>query len=126
MTTVRAIVRSAAAPYNRRKVSVEPSASPSQRARRRERPGLSGRLLLRMSPALHGELARRAEEEGVSLNGYINACLAESVGWLESGEAAPSRIARTRTLTWLLVGNAVAVALAAAAAVAILLVVWLR
>ncbi len=35
----------------------------------------SGRLLLRMPPALHAELARAAQREGTSLNAYINGVL---------------------------------------------------
>jgi hypothetical protein len=84
-------------------------------------------LLLRMPPALHGEVARAAEEAGVSLNGYINQCLGEKVGWLhgENGHQVTHTPPPDSTLTRLLVVNVVAIAAAAAAAVAILLVVWL-
>ena len=47
----------------------------------------SGRLLLRMPPNLHAELAQAAEREGISLNGYITARLRESVG--RSSDDAP-------------------------------------
>ena len=39
----------------------------------------SGRLLLRMPPALHAELARAAERDGVSLNAFITRALAGSL-----------------------------------------------
>lgn len=85
----------------------------------------SGRLLLRMPPGLHGELARAAERDGTSLNGYIIARLGESVG--EAGEADLPRPAggSSRTVTWLLVANVVAVSLAALAALVIVLVATL-
>jgi hypothetical protein len=80
-----------------------------------------------MPPDLHGELAQAAEREGTSLNGYITARLAESVGrpgsdgaTARTGSAVPSS-----TLTRLLIANVVTVAVAAVAAVVILLVAWL-
>lgn len=39
-----------------------------------------GKVLVRMMPALHAALARRAGKQGVSLNQFIVATLAESVG----------------------------------------------
>jgi antitoxin HicB len=42
---------------------------------------LSGRFLLRIPKTLHAELAREAEEEGVSLNQFVAATLAGAVGW---------------------------------------------
>jgi antitoxin HicB len=41
----------------------------------------SGRFLLRLPRGLHAELARRAEEEGVSLNHYVSTALAGVIGW---------------------------------------------
>ncbi len=41
----------------------------------------SGRLLLRMEPSLHAELARAAEREEVSLNQFVSNALAGAVGW---------------------------------------------
>ena len=85
----------------------------------------SGRLLLRMPPGLHGELARAAERDGTSLNGYIIARLGEAVGRTpESGGAGSSGLSAV-TLRRLLIANVVTVALASVAALAILLVAWL-
>ena len=76
-----------------------------------------------MPPGLHGELARAAERNGTSLNGYIIARLTESVG--STPDEHPSAIPDSRerrTLMWLLVANVVGVLVAGFAAVAILLV----
>ena len=78
-----------------------------------------------MPPGLHGELARAAEREGTSLNGYIIARLAEAVGRPSDVAAAPVAAGAARatsTLTWLLVANVAAVALAGIAALVIVLV----
>lgn len=119
---------SVARTYTRGRVSVQPSAPPQgEVANHSETPLPSGRLLLRMSPALHRELANAAEREGSSLNGFIIARLADSVD-VESTDVVdtPSPVSpSTSTLTWLLTANVVAVTLAALAALAIVLVVWL-
>ena len=123
--TRRGIVRHAAATYNLAGVSVQPSVVDVEDARA-EAPLPSGRLLLRMPPNLHAELARAAEREGSSLNGYITARLRESVG--RTTDDAPREMSEpgsTATLTRVLIVNAVAVSLAAVVAVAILLVAWL-
>jgi hypothetical protein len=78
-----------------------------------------------MPPGLHGELARAAEREGTSLNGYIIARLGEAVDRPTDGagaDAAPRDRSTTTTLTWLLVANVAAVALAGFAALVIVLV----
>jgi hypothetical protein len=77
-----------------------------------------------MPPGLHGELARAAEREGTSLNGYIIARLGEAVGRSPEDGAPTSAPGdrSTRTVTWLLVANVVAVGLAALAALVILLI----
>jgi hypothetical protein len=77
-----------------------------------------------MPPGLHAELARAAEREGTSLNGFITARLGEAVGRSQADGAETSRGGEhaSRTITWLLVANVVAVALAGAAALAIVLV----
>jgi hypothetical protein len=78
-----------------------------------------------MPPDLHAELARAAEREGVSLNGYITGKLGASVGWRQAQPAShPDQQERraSRTVVWALIANAVAVVLAATAALVILLV----
>lgn len=42
--------------------------------------GYSGRVNLRMPKSLHRDLARRAQEENVSLNQFMTTTLAKSVG----------------------------------------------
>ncbi len=76
-----------------------------------------------MPPGLHAELARAAERDGTSLNGYIIARLGAAVGRTGAADAPVSAQARsTQTLTWLLVANVAAVALAGLAALVIVLV----
>src|SRR5262245_44189366 len=106
------------------RVSVQPSASTVDEATRPTTPSPSGRLLLRMPPGLHAELARAAEKDGVSLNGYITSRLGESVGWrrAEPPPAAVEEKSPQPAIVWVLVANAIAVGLAAAAAIAIVLV----
>jgi hypothetical protein len=69
----------------------------------------SGRLLLRMPRALHGELARAAEREGVSLNRLIVTRLSRSLTGtsapLADSAAAPLRRPRSRLLTYALIAN---------------------
>ena len=123
---MRRIVRTASSPYTRRLVSAQPSASDiHEGSRTKTPPSPSGRLLLRMPPDLHGELAQAAERDGTSLNGYIIARLGEAVGRTqESGAAASSGLSAV-TVRRLLIANVVTVALASVAALAILLVAWL-
>lgn len=84
----------------------------------------SGRLMLRMPPSLHAELARAAEEEGVSLNTFILGVLAASVGWRapEAGDGSPQlpHWARRTLLVNLVVMALLAVAAAVLVAVALL------
>jgi antitoxin HicB len=54
----------------------------------------SGRLLVRMPKTLHGRLTRAAEQEGVSLNQFINGALASAVGW--RGLQPPARNSRPK------------------------------
>ena len=122
----RVVVRAGASPYTRRWVSAQPSASDIPEASRTKTPSPSGRLLLRMPPELHGELAQAAEREGTSLNGYIITRLGESVGRpVENGSHERAQALSTVTLRRLLIANVVTVAVAAVAAVVILLVAWL-
>ena len=94
----------------------------------------SGRLLLRMPRSLHAELARAAEREGTSLNGFITGALASTIGWrgedgeLGSGSSARGKAPATRQarlLLIVLVANAIVVGVAALAALGVLLFAWL-
>ena len=62
------------------------TAAPSvtEQTKREKKPAPSGRLLLRMPAALHAELARTAEREGVSLNQFITGALAGRIGWVRT------------------------------------------
>lgn len=86
--------------------------------------GRSGRLLLRMPAPLHGELSRRAEREGVSLNQLIVRTLAASVGHEDDVEPAAEPRRPPRLLGVALVANLVVVAVAGAAAVGLLVYAW--
>jgi len=94
----------------------------SARANPKEDTSHSGRLLLRMPPDLHGELARAAEAEGTSLNAYITQTLSDAL----SGEAPsrPAPPAPSRFLRIAVIVDLVMVAIATAAAVALLIVAW--
>jgi HicB family/Sigma-70, region 4 len=81
----------------------------------------SGRILLRMPPAVHDELAQAAEREGVSLNQFINNALGTVVA---SKGSAPPEAPAPRWLPAAIVTNIVVLALAAIAAVALLVVAW--
>ena len=110
--------------YDTHALSAQPSPSAVEETGQARPASPSGRLLLRMPPGLHGELARAAERHGTSLNGYIIARLTESVGWSETEDDRQESTPQDdrRTLTWLLLANVVAVALAGLAALVILLV----
>ena len=117
------IVRFVTRRYDESRVSAQPSPSAVAESSRPKPATPSGRLLLRMPPGLHAELARAAERDGTSLNGYIIARLGEAVGRPGAVDAPASTEARsTRTLTWLLAANVAAVALAGVAALVIVLV----
>lgn len=123
---LRGIVRTRTSPYTRRWVSAQPSAPELPEASRTKAPSPSGRLLLRMPPELHGELAQAAERDGTSLNGYIITRLAASLGHrVENGSGRRSQGLSSVTLRHLLIANVVTVALASLAALAILVVAWL-
>jgi HicB family len=120
------IVRTGPSPYTRTWVSAQPSVTDVEEGGRTKTPSPSGRLLLRMPPDLHGDLAQAAEREGTSLNGYIISRLGESVGRpTDSAPPASGRSLSPDTLRRLLIANVVTVAIASIAAVAILLVAWL-
>jgi hypothetical protein len=78
----------------------------------------SGRLLLRMPPALHAELAQAAEKDGSSLNAYITRILSGAVG------RDPERPSGSRLLRYAIIADLVLVAVAAVVAVALLIAAW--
>ena len=121
----RVVVRTGTSPYTRRWVSVQPTASDVAEASRQKTPLPSGRLLLRMPPDLHGELAQAAEREGSSLNSYIIARLSESLGRATAAGASASGGLSSTTLRRLLIANVITVTVASIAAVVILLIAWL-
>lgn len=90
----------------------------------------SGKLLLRMPPALHARLAEEAERERVSLNQLITKRLEESLrrpstGAAEDaveGEAGSPGDRRRRLTTVVLAVNFAVVLLAAAVAIVLLVV----
>jgi RNA polymerase sigma-B factor len=87
--------------------------------------GHSGRLLLRMPPSLHAELARAAKREGVSLNAFITGALSAVVSW-RSPDGDPTAPApdRGRFVRIAVLVDLVLVAIAAIAAIALLIVAW--
>ena len=97
------------------------SAAPRAGRDPEEGPRHSGRILLRMPPELHAELADTAEREGVSLNQLLTRLLADGVsGTTEGGADGPSRSLRTALLV-----NLVLVGILAVAAI-VLVVVAIR
>lgn len=99
----------------------------------------SGRLLVRMPKTLHGQLARAAEHEGVSLNQFITSSLASAVAWrrLHQGSnnsqaARPAGDEARGLRGWLrenlvlaaLLANFVVVGVAAIIAIGVLAAAW--
>jgi antitoxin HicB len=98
----------------------------------------SGRLLVRMPKTLHGQLARAAEHEGVSLNQFITSSLASAVAWRGlhpvSKNSQPRATAshapgfrgwlRENYLVAALIANFVVVAIAGIIAIGVLAAVW--
>jgi RNA polymerase sigma-B factor len=95
--------------------------APAARAKPKDDAQHSGRILLRMPPALHNELAQAAEREGTSLNAYITQTLSKSLSDDERPHApgGPSRFIRIAVIV-----DLVMVAAATVAAVALLIVAW--
>lgn len=92
------------------------AAGPAQPRRARER---SGRILVRMPPPMHDELAEAAEREGVSLNQHITNALGSA---LHAEHHGPPPVPR-----WLpaaIVTNIVVLSLVCVAAVILLLLAW--
>lgn len=100
----------------------------AQQAKRIEegKPAYSGRLLLRMPPELHAEVARKAELERTSLNQFITAAVADAVDGAggENGAHAPPALASPRAITAALVVNFVVLTVAAVTAVILLVLIW--
>ena len=88
------------------------------------KPTYSGRLLLRMPPELHAEVARKAELEHVSLNQFITGAVADAVDGTANGNHARPALTSPRTLTAALVVNFVVLAVACTAAIVLLILVW--
>jgi predicted RNase H-like HicB family nuclease len=99
----------------------------------------SGRVLVRMPPALHAQLAGLAERERTSMNALIVGVLGGAVGRREPGApadpAAPTAAApaadrppsppdRARLLSLALTANLVVVLVAAIVAVGLLVLAW--
>jgi hypothetical protein len=82
----------------------------------------SGRLLLRMPPELHAELAREAEKDGSSLNSYITRILSGGAGRDDSPQQTPA--SSSRLLRYAIIADLVLVAVAAVVAVALLIAAW--
>jgi RNA polymerase sigma-B factor len=110
----------------------EPEMASQASAEPEPAPEHSGRLLVRMPPSLHTQLARTAEREGVSLNTLVTGALAGAVGWRDASagtpdaaDAPPEPSDRRRTLLSVaLVANFAIVALAAVLAIVLLVVAW--
>ena len=96
--------------------------APAKSKRAEKESSHSGRLLLRMPPALHAELAEAADREGQSLNAYITGVLTDRDG----EESAPGTQTRTpsRLIRTAVVVDLVLVAVAALVAIALLVVAW--
>lgn len=108
-------------------MSAAPSAT--ERSKRAAKANPSGRLLLRMPAALHAELARWAERDGVSLNQFITRTLSARIGWgsEEGAVEAPAELPtqqRSNLILVALVANAIVIGLAAAAAIGVLVLAW--
>lgn len=100
----------------------------AQQAKRIEegKPSYSGRLLLRMPPELHAEVARKAELEQTSLNQFITAAVADAVDGAasENGAHTQPALASPRAITAALVVNFVVLTVAAVTAVILLVLIW--
>jgi HicB family len=91
----------------------------------------SGKLLLRMTPALHAKLAEEAERRGVSLNQLITSRLEESLSKPSQARSAPGPAAApaapraSSRLTSLALGINLVVVLVAGVVAIVLLVLAL-
>ena len=119
----------ASAPVGRSK-SRDPSAErPERSTKARPKAGRSGRLVLRMPPSLHGELAKAAQKEAVSLNTFITNTLSAAVDGPEAQprdgkHASASRTAGRRWLRAAFVANIVIVVAVGVVALILLVAAW--
>ncbi|MHB1571996.1 MAG: sigma-70 family RNA polymerase sigma factor [Solirubrobacteraceae bacterium] len=90
--------------------------------------GHSGRFLVRMPSALHGELANAAQREHVSLNQFVTNALATTVSASRDGREDPPVAGRppARTIRLVLAANLAVVILAVAVAVLLLVLAFER
>ena len=95
--------------------------APAGSARSKDDAQHSGRLLLRLPPALHSELAQAAERERISLNAYITGALSKSLAddALPDAPGSLSRFLRIAVIV-----DLVMVGVATVAAIALLLIAW--
>ena len=89
----------------------------------------SGRLLLRMPRALHGELAQAAEREGVSLNRLIVTRLSRSLTQgattpAPEGDGGPSPRPRSWLLSYALIANFAVLLVTGVAALVLLITAY--
>jgi hypothetical protein len=102
--------------------------TPAPKRSRARRGAPSGRLLLRMPPELHAEVAQAAEREQVSLNQFITTAVAGAVGWNGASPVQASDDERSRPTARLLnlaiAANLVIVTVAGAVAIALLVIAW--
>jgi HicB-like protein involved in pilus formation len=118
---MKPVVVPRAGPYTRRMARAT-SVAPEGGRDPGEAPRHSGRLLLRMPPELHGELAEQAEQSGLSLNQLITRLLAEGLAATREGRG---RGPASRPLRIALAVNLALVAILAVASI-VLVVVALR
>jgi hypothetical protein len=95
--------------------------APATRAKPNDDAQHSGRLLLRLPPALHNELAQAAERECMSLNAYITQALSES---LSDDEPRHAQGGLSRFMRIAVIVDLVMVAVATLAAVALVAIAW--
>jgi RNA polymerase sigma-B factor len=115
-------------------VGAQPGEVAQEGGSRSQKPGYSGRFLVRMPGELHEQLALAAERKEVSLNKYVNETLSSSVGVDPPNGAAPSDLtenspdasSRRSTLRVALAANVVLVVIAGAAAIVLMVLALQR
>jgi RNA polymerase sigma-B factor len=84
----------------------------------------SGRILLRMPPPVHDDLAAAAEREGVSLNRFITGTLTRAINVQNAGERGVRAHAAPSWLPAAIVANIVVVVVAVLAALVLVAIAW--